>query len=85
MISATKWFLGNYLGWLIVTIVFPIIGIYTIKNEYPIFGIIIFSSGLIFSLFTFLIFIRRHYTQCVRYFKIVKRFKSNFLHNLFLN
>ena len=84
MISATKWFFGNYLGWLIVTIAFPILGFDVIKSGYALFGSIMIGSTLMFSITTFGIFIRRHYTQCVRYFKTVKRFKSELLHKLFL-
>lgn len=87
-ISALKWFLMNYIGWLIVLMCLPITGVYLYATSEilsdKIISISTFTLSLAFCIITFRSKIRSHYEQTVIKSKSVERWKSKFLHLLFL-
>lgn len=84
-IKASKWFIKNYLGiYLVLGLILPITGIYFLATNSLLEGLVTTILSSVIAVLTFKSYVRTHYFNTVIKFKSVERWKSNFLHLLFL-
>lgn len=82
--TAWKWFSKNYFLPYLALLLVSISGIFFMLTNSILTGFLVFAIPLIFIIGTFRTKVRDHYYLTVIKFKGVERWKSNFLHLLFL-